>query len=143
MDDKKTNILIVDDEKDIREKLQQILERKGFQVAVAEDGEEALRKVKELGTKIVICDIVMPKLNGIEFLKSIRNYNFSIEVIIITGFSTMERCVEALENGASGYLHKPFQLEDVIKNIERAQRNINERMEMIKRALATKNQDVS
>jgi len=141
MDAKSTSILIVDDEQEVREKLGQILTRKGYQVAVAEDGQEALDKFKELGTKIVICDIIMPKIDGIEFLKQVRSRNFSIEVIMITGHSSMERCVEAIENGASGYLRKPFQVEDVLRSIERAERNINERMEMIKEALANKSKN--
>jgi len=136
-------ILIVDDEKEVRESLKTILERKGFEVVISEDGEDALKKVKNTGTNIVICDIVMPKIDGIEFLKKARSYNLSIQIIMITGYSTMERCVEAIENGACGYLRKPFLIEDVVKNIERAQRNIQERMDMIKEALSTKYNNIA
>lgn len=127
-------ILIIDDEIDIRERLKRILERRGYSVLTAEDGLDGLRKVKEEGIDIVYCDIVMPKMDGLEFLKNIREFDLKAEVIMVTGHSTMDRCVESIEQNACGYLTKPLRVVDILNNLSRAERRITEKKEMLKSA---------
>lgn len=134
----KTKILVVDDDEDIRHCFARILERRGYSVSSAEDGEEALKKIKDDNIQIVLCDIVMPRLNGLDFLKKVREYNLAVETIMITGNSTTQNCVEAIENGACGYLLKPVDTDDIIKMIKRAERNIAEKKAMIRNALGNK-----
>ncbi|MCK5707297.1 MAG: response regulator [Candidatus Aureabacteria bacterium] len=135
----KTDILVIDDDLAIRKTLRNFLTKAGYSIITASDGEEGIEKIKQMGIKIIICDIVLPKLEGIDFLKQAKEYSFMTEVIMITGHSSMERCVEAIEAGACGYLKKPFDLEEILKYIEKAERNINERMDLIKEAMKKKN----
>lgn len=133
---KKTfTVLVVDDEEDIRNVMKNCLERRGYTVLTAGDGEEALKKMEGTIVDIVLCDIVMPKMNGIEFLQRMRQYNLKTEVIMITGQSTPERCVDSLEFGACQYLMKPTTVENILKSIDRAKRNIKEKQEILRRAL--------
>ncbi|MFH1768075.1 MAG: response regulator [Candidatus Omnitrophota bacterium] len=129
------NILVIDDEEEAREWLRRSLERRGYFVVTAGDGEEGLSKIKEFRAQIVICDIMMPKIDGIEFLEKARKYNLAVEIIMITGQSNLDSCVKAIENGACGYLVKPVNIEDVLENISKAQRRIFEKKEMIQKAL--------
>lgn len=135
--EKSIPVLIVDDDEVIRTSLTQVLEERGFSVTLATNGKEGLEIIESAGNRIhiVICDIVMPKLDGLGFLEKVHEYNPSVEVIMVTGNSTLERCVEALEKGACGYLCKPFGIKEIIDNITRAQRNIREKKEMIREAL--------
>ncbi|MBU1998722.1 MAG: response regulator [Candidatus Omnitrophota bacterium] len=134
----KLKILVVDDEQDVRERIKSILERRGYQVFTAGDGQEGLDKVKSDDIDIVYCDIVMPNMDGFEFLKKFREFNIKAEVIMVTGYSTVDKCVEAIENNACGYLIKPLKAEDILKNLAQAQRRICEKREMIKRVFPDK-----
>lgn len=131
----KINILIIDDEQDIRDYLRKILERSGYQVFTASDGEEGLSKIKEFDIEIVLSDILMPKINGIEFLKEAHNYSLIIQVIMITGRSDLNNALEAVEHGASGYLIKPIKNQELMDSIIIAQRNIKEKRAMIQKAI--------
>lgn len=128
-------ILVIDDEEVIRDTLKRILERRGFTVITAKDGEEGLYQIMNNKVQVVFCDIMMPKINGIEFLKRVHDYNSSVEVIMITGYSTLDNCIESVEKGACGYLTKPFQINEIFESIEKAERNIREKKEMIRKTL--------
>lgn|GEM_PF-1292877 len=134
----KTNILIIDDEQDSREFLKNTLERKGFTVITADDGEDGLEKLQILNVPIVICDIVMPKVDGIEFLKRVHSCNVVVEVIMLTGQSNLSRCLSSIEHGACSYLIKPVDIQELLEHIQRAQRNIKEKTEMIKVAFTAR-----
>lgn len=127
MEDKKLKLLVIDDEVDIRESLARILERHGYSVLTAQDGEEGLKMISEHDIDIVLCDISMPKMDGIEFLKNVRKFSLKTEVIIITGQSTVDRCVEAIEQNTCGYLLKPLKTEDILDNIRRAEKRVEEK----------------
>lgn len=134
----KTRVLIIDDEHDAREFLKNTLERKGFTVIIAEDGDDGLEKLQVLNIPIVICDIVMPKVDGIEFLKRVHACNVVVEVIMLTGQSNLSRCLSSIEHGACSYLIKPVDIQDLLEHIQRAQRNIKEKTEMIKVAFTAR-----
>jgi len=135
MNTEKAKILIIDDEEDARVYLKRILERKGYTVFAASDGEEGLEKIKELRIEIVFSDIMMPRLSGIDFLKEVHHYSLSTQVIMITGQSDLNLCIEAVEYGACGYLTKPVEIQELLKMILVAERNIFEKKEMVKKAI--------
>src|SRR5664279_4204325 len=87
------SILIIDDEKSIRKTLNEILSFEGYKIEEAADGEEGLKKFKEKNFDIVLCDIKMPKLDGIEFLEKAREINDEVPIIIISGHGNIETAV--------------------------------------------------
>ena len=95
-----SNILIIDDEKAIRKTLSEILSYEGYKIDEAGDGEEGLRKVKEKEYDVILCDIKMPKIDGIEFLEKTKETHPDIPIIMISGHGTIETAVEAVKKGA-------------------------------------------
>jgi response regulator RpfG family c-di-GMP phosphodiesterase len=118
--DKYASILIVDDEKSICEILAQFLTLKGYKVYLAGSAEEAIKVLKADPIDIVLSDIKMPGLSGVDLLKWIREYNPSVPVLLTTGFPTLDTAIEALKLGAYDYLTKPFHLEEIWEKIKRA-----------------------
>ena len=117
MDVKKYKMLIVDDEATIIELLGDYFEQEGFSVVTTVDPFEALKIVEDGGIKIVLTDIKMPKMTGIELLEKIKEINGLVQVIIMTGYGSLENTVKCLEQGANDYLLKPFKSMDEIKEI--------------------------
>ncbi len=109
----KANILIVDDEKSMREILEIFLKNEGYGVTVANNGESAVEAVKNDIYDLVITDMKMPKMNGLELLKNIKEINPETVVVIITAFGTTESAVEAMKHGAYDYIQKPFQMDNI------------------------------
>jgi len=105
-----TRVLVVDDEPGIRDNVASFLERAGYQVAVADDGEEALEKIPLFKPDIVILDVLMPNLNGREVLRLLRSANNWIPVILLTQVGDSSERAMALEEGADDYLNKPYSL---------------------------------
>src|SRR5213078_17962 len=95
-----SNILIIDDEKAIRKTLAEILSYEGYRIDEAGDGEEGLKKFIATLYDVVICDIKMPKMDGIEFLEKAREINADVPVIVISGHGNIETAVEAVKKGA-------------------------------------------
>jgi len=122
---KGNNILVVDDESSLREMLSILLQREGYHVDQAEDGYAAFTKVQETRYDLIITDIQMPKMTGIELLRRLREEDNEVTVLIITAFSSTEEAVEAMKLGAYDYITKPFKNDEirlVIKNaLERRQ----------------------
>ena len=120
--DSKGTILIVDDEVGPRESLKVIL-GPAYYLVDAGDGFEALRVIRERKIDLVTLDLRMPQMDGMVVLMAIKKYDPQIEVLIITGYATLENAVELVRLGACGYLVKPFQvprlLDEVAKAIER------------------------
>ena len=112
-------LLVVDDDKDIAEPLQRQLERKGYQVRVAFDGEEALQKVSEDLPDVVLLDLIMPKRNGFEVLKEIREkYKDKwIPVIIISAKTDLDSVKDSYNMEADHYLIKPCSIDNILKGI--------------------------
>ncbi len=111
---KKPRILICDDEEGIRESLKLILED-FYELEFAKNGLEGLEAVKKSAPAMMFLDIKMPKLHGMETLKKIKKARPSLPVVIVTGYQSVEIAQEALKNGASDYIPKPFKSSDVLK----------------------------
>ena len=113
-------ILIIDDEKSIRKTLTEILSYEGYKVDEAGDGEEGLKKFKEKTYDLVLCDIKMPKLDGIEFLERAKQINVDVPIIIISGHGNIETAVEAVKKGAFDYISKPPDLNRMLITLRNA-----------------------
>src|SRR5579862_3538352 len=92
-----SNILIIDDEKAIRKTLSEILSYEGYKIDEAGDGEEGLKKIREVDYDVILCDIKMPKIDGIEFLEKAKEFNGDVPIIMISGHGTIETAVEAVK----------------------------------------------
>lgn len=115
-----SNILIIDDEKAIRKTLGEILSYEGYKIEEAMDGEEGLKKFKEKPFDVVLCDIKMPKIDGIEFLEKAREINTDVPIIMISGHGNIETAVEAVKKGAFDYISKPPDLNRLLITIRNA-----------------------
>jgi DNA-binding response OmpR family regulator len=113
----KPKILLVDDEQAITANLSPFLERSGFVVAVAADGEEALRRVPSFGPDLIVLDILMPGLDGREALRRLRQADNWTPVILLTQVGESTERAMALEEGADDYLNKPFDPHELVARI--------------------------
>ncbi|MEO5946540.1 MAG: sigma-54 dependent transcriptional regulator [Chitinophagaceae bacterium] len=114
------DILIIDDEKAIRKTLTEILTFEGYKIDEAADGEEGLKKFKEKTFDLVLCDIKMPKMDGIEFLEKAGEVNADVPIIMISGHGNIETAVDAVKKGAYDYISKPPDLNRLLITIRNA-----------------------
>lgn len=114
------DILIIDDEKAIRKTLSEILSFEGYRLDEASDGEEGLKRFREKNYDVVLCDIKMPKIDGIEFLQKASEINPDIPIIMISGHGNIETAVEAVKKGAYDYISKPPDLNRLLITIRNA-----------------------
>src|SRR5689334_7020480 len=114
------DILIIDDEKAIRKTLTEILSFEGYKIDEASDGEEGLKTFKDKTYDVVLCDIKMPKLDGIEFLQKAGEINPDIPIIMISGHGNIETAVEAVKKGAFDFIQKPPDLNRLLITIRNA-----------------------
>jgi two-component system, NtrC family, nitrogen regulation response regulator NtrX len=114
------DILIIDDEKAIRKTLTEILSFEGYKIDEAADGEEGLKKFKEKSYDAVLCDIKMPKLDGIEFLQKAADTSPDVPIIMISGHGNIETAVEAVKKGAYDFISKPPDLNRLLITIRNA-----------------------
>jgi len=121
------NILIIDDEKPIRNTLKEILEYEKFTVEEAEDGESGLEKIKSGKYDLIMCDIKMPKMDGIEVLEKAVDLGIDTPIVMISGHGTIETAVEALKKGAYDFISKPFDLNRLLVTV----RNSIDRKELV------------
>jgi DNA-binding NtrC family response regulator len=112
-------VLIVDDEKVIRDSLELLLKDEGYKADTSTDGEDALQKIKQEDYDIVITDIKMPKLDGIELMQKARDVSPNSFFIIMTAYASVNTAIEALRKGAYDYLIKPVEFDDVILRLKR------------------------
>ncbi|MEO7801776.1 MAG: sigma-54 dependent transcriptional regulator [Ginsengibacter sp.] len=113
-------ILIIDDERSIRKTLGEILTYEGYTIDEAADGEEGLKKFKEKKFDLVLCDIKMPKLDGIEFLEKAKESNPDVPILIISGHGNIETAVDAVKKGAYDYIAKPPDLNRLLITLRNA-----------------------
>ena len=112
-------ILVVDDEKVIREILSEFLTLEGYVVSSVEDGEKALTELRLRPYDLVISDLKMPRVSGLQLLEKITEENINVLTVIMTGFGTVESAIEAMKKGAYDYILKPFKVEEVIHVVQR------------------------
>jgi response regulator RpfG family c-di-GMP phosphodiesterase len=117
--DEAPRILVVDDESVIREILADFLSMEGFWVRTAEDGSAALVELSRTHYDLVLSDLKMPNMGGIELLEAIRKHTPNVVTVIMTGFGTVETAIDAMKRGAYDYILKPFKVEDVVHTIRR------------------------
>ncbi len=113
-------ILVIDDESSIRNTLKDILEYEKFEVTLAEDAEEALEKIQQGPFDVVLCDIKMPKMDGITLLDKIREHDPDASVVMISGHGTIDTAVEAIKKGAYDFISKPLDLNRLLITIRNA-----------------------
>ncbi len=114
-------ILVVDDDKGVREALSEFLISLGYSVVMAENGEEALRQYRKGEFDVIMADLIMPNMDGMELLERIRNTkNDEVIFLMITGQPSIGTAVEAINRGADDYITKPFHLEDVRLRVSKA-----------------------
>ncbi len=115
----RNKILIVDDEKNVQELIAQLL-KDDYLISTAKTGEEAIEKVKEEKIDLVLLDINLPKMNGIDLLSEIKKFNWQIPVIIVSGISNIRTVVQTMRLGSYYYFDKPFAPEELINIIKEA-----------------------
>ena len=121
------HILVIDDEKSQREILRDILADAGYSVVIAQNGDEGLEYATRDNFDLILTDLKMPGKDGLDVLKSVRDFNPEIQVIIMTAFGTIPGAVNAIKGGAFDYLTKPFKKEELLHVVRRA----GERNELI------------
>ena len=127
-------VLIADDEKGIRDILAEYMSEMNFEIETAVNGQDALNKFSTTHFDMVLSDLIMPEMDGMELLKRIKQKDEDVIFIMITGYPTIQTAVEAIKSGAYDYLTKPFHVEDVRLRINRAFENkaLQERLKNIR-----------
>ena len=133
-------ILVVDDEEQMRDLLAKVLERKGFQTSVCGDGTEALAFLEKEPVDLVVTDVRMPGLGGMEALRAVKELNPDIVVIIMTAFGSIDQAVQAVKEGAYDYINKPFKIDEMLLTIEKAldERRLRHEVSTLRQELRTR-----
>jgi DNA-binding NtrC family response regulator len=128
-------ILFVDDDKDILMMVDQYLEMQGYNITTVNSGLKALDIVKDQDIDIIFTDYKMPEFNGLELLAAVKQYKPEIEVIIVTGYGSMESAIQAMKFGSYDYLQKPFKLDHLKLIIDRIieEKKVQDRAALIRR----------
>ena len=114
------SILVVDDEPNYLVVLSELLREEGFEVYTAASGSDGLAVIREVDLDLVITDMQMPVMDGLQFLQEIKKFNGDLPVIIITAFAEVEKAVAAMQSGAFSYLAKPFSNDELVVSINKA-----------------------
>jgi DNA-binding NtrC family response regulator len=122
-------VLVVDDEVSVRASLEKVLSKAGYSTLSAASGNEAIQVMKEEAIDIIVSDLKMPDGDGLELLRAAKQGRPSIEVILLTGYGTVERAVEAMKEGAYDFITKPFKKAVILSTVERAVERQNLRQE--------------
>jgi DNA-binding NtrC family response regulator len=116
---KKRSVLVVDDEDALRTVLSSELTSEGYEVRSASDGDEAIGELQKAAFDLVLLDIKMPRLNGFEVLKFIKEHHQTSKVVMLTGFADLKNAIESKKLGADDFVSKPYDLVDLLTTIER------------------------
>lgn len=125
-DDKKTSILILDDETIVLKRLKPALEKAGYEVAAFSRSSDASVSVMERNYDIVITDLKMEGLDGMQFLTQVKKRSPKTEVVVITGFATMDTAKESFQKGVFDFLAKPFKLGEILETLKKAEKKIKQ-----------------
>ena len=112
-------VLIIDDHDSMREGLELLLRRRGHKTVSADAGERGLALLEDVGADLVITDLKMAKMDGIQVLRRVRERHPEVEVLVITAYGTIEKAVEAMKLGAADFITKPFSSEEFGVKIDR------------------------
>ncbi|MBW6521081.1 MAG: response regulator [Desulfoarculaceae bacterium] len=115
-----TEIMVVDDDQDLREIVAEVLREAGFTVAEASRGEEALEHLDHQNFDLILLDLIMPGLSGLELMGRIREKSPRMPVIMITAFASVDNAVAVMQLGASDYITKPFRIDELLASVGRA-----------------------
>ena len=118
--EKEPTVLVVDDDQDHNRALAKIFERAGYRVRTAEDGREALMVLTERPYDLIITDLKMPHMNGLDLLRSIRAMSADMPVVILTAFGEWETYIDAMNCGCVDYLSKPVRRDDILLTARKA-----------------------
>jgi two-component system response regulator HydG len=113
-------LLVADDDPGLRESLERTLSREGYRVLLASDGQAALERLQAGGVDLIVTDLKMPGLTGLELLRAAKAIAPDVDVILLTAFGTVEEAVKAMKDGAYDFLTKPFRREQLLKLIDKA-----------------------
>ena len=113
-------ILVVDDEENLRLVLRTLLRRSGYEVETASTGEEALEKVEAFGPDVVITDVRMPKMTGLDLLSALRAKQSLATVIVMSAYGSVDLALEAMKAGAYDYVAKPFKPDEILLVLKKA-----------------------
>jgi DNA-binding NtrC family response regulator len=116
---KKSSILVVDDEDSLRNVLSNELTNEGYDVRSASDGDEAITELQKNQFDLILLDIKMPRMNGFEVLKFIKESFPKMKVVMLTGFADLKNAIESKKLGADDFVSKPYDLVDLLTTIER------------------------
>ena len=113
-------ILVVDDEPEILEVIVDLLTQEGYSPRSTSDSREASRLLEETAFDIIVSDIVMPHLSGLQLLEMAKRQNPDVQVVLVTGYATHAVALEGLNKGASGFIEKPFQMDQLLATLRGA-----------------------
>ncbi len=116
---KQWDILIIDDEQVIIDAVVKICSSEGFSADWSIDAKDALNKFEKNSYRVIICDIMMPDIDGFKFLDELRKMEISSPVVMTTGYSTVENAVKSLYNGAIDFIPKPFTADELLNSVTR------------------------
>ncbi|BCN29253.1 response regulator transcription factor [Anaeromicropila herbilytica] len=133
----KYRIIIIDDDDDLRRLLKRCFENEGYDIETASDGEEGLNKIKSGNYDLIILDIMLPKMNGIEVLEELRK-EYIVPVILLSAKEQEMDIVDGLKSGADDYITKPFRLSEIVARVE----SVLRRCEMMQRKLADSKNEI-
>lgn len=128
--DTEGHLLVVDDEKIAQKNLDHVLSRAGYRVTCAGSGQVALRILEHESIDVVLTDLRMEKIDGMQILKRVRETCPGTEVVVVTGFATVDSAVEAMRNGAFSYVAKPFRLDEVRRVVSEAMDRVRRRRQL-------------
>lgn len=117
------NILIIDDDREVCEYMELLLEQKGYEVQAETDPEQGIARLKEEEFHVVVLDIMMPEINGMEALEQIRSFDSDIAIIIFTGYPSVDTARTSMQYDVSDYIKKPFDVDEFTDSLERILRD--------------------
>lgn len=130
----KTRILIVDDEEKFSQPLAERLRLRDYYVTSSQTGEDAIDQIKKYNFDVVVLDVLMPGMDGIETLRKIKKIKPLTEIIMLTGHATVETAIEGMKLGATDFLMKPSETEELVSKIQKAHDRKAEQEERIREA---------
>lgn len=130
-------ILVVDDEQSMRDFMEILLAKEGYEVDSAESGDDAVKKTSKGNYDLVIADLMMPKMSGLELLKEVKSLNPETDFIVMTAFASVDTAIEAMKQGALDYISKPFKVDEIKLVIEKSisRKKLKKENETLKRQI--------